>query len=788
MIHTLRRRTILAAMGCLLAALYSPANEPWNAPDLNPVTLQPAPEHEPVVLVRNGVALGEIVVCTEGRMVTAAVKDLQGFIKASTGAELPIVKERGDRPAMVVGECPDARAQGLDAEQMPVEGFALRTAPGTVFIVGHDEAGTTWGIDEFLERFVGVRWYWPEPRRSGERLGTSVTTTDVLLIPPTSLSDAPVFRKRHRWPSGGPRIGNADMVGHDRRLRSYNSWPVNLMVHAPHGWAALYSEKRPEIFQLRSDGQRDVGMLCYGDALTLQTYLEEIGYQLKARQAGTDLERGRRIIEENAVTVSPADMAVSCRCADCRQLWDDAGGIYSTASRVLGTFVSRLAAEVKRRWPELTVIFLPYKNYTYAPSGITFPDNVEIQICGMPGLAQYKDPVINAAEQANIDAWVRLSGRRIQNWHYSCWPADRTKAAYLFPHTIQAHYRANRNRTVGSFINGVGDHWPRQHVSLYVWLKVLWNPEFDVDAAISEYCRRMYGPAEAPMREVVGMLIDGWESREWPDHRFSPKAVYEASYPRDDVLEMETLLAQAKTLAAADPLVTKRLAYYTEPLEAFFAESRQYAEGTGLQPLNVVQTAEEPNIDGRLDEPEWNSIKPVAFVRALDRKQTQPTYPTALQAVWTRGGVTFGFRMSEPEPDKLQRDIGKDSRDASLMWWNDNVELFLDVAGERAGYYHFIVNANGALYDGKGKDTSWNAEGVEAAASIGPDFWTLEVFIPISTFSDAIAPGTGVQWYGNFTRHRVTDRSSREYQRLNTTHAGPSNDQNAFGPIRFIER
>ena len=760
-----------------------------EAADLNPVTLRPAPTHAPVVLVRGGQPLGQIVRHADDRMTRAAVQDLQRFVLAGTGAQLPVVDQRGPGPAVVVGDCPDAGAAGLTSGAMPVAGFGIKTAPDTVFIVGNGP-GTTWGVDEFLERFVGVRWYWPEERGSADLLGTSIKESTDLVVPPTSLTDAPVFRKRHRWPSGGVTIGNADMVAHDRRLRSYDSWPTKLIVHAPHGWAELYQEPRPQIFQLRNDGGRDFGMLCYGHPLTLQTYLEEIDLQLTSRAApdGKPLSRGRRIIDGNAVTVSPGDMSVSCRCEHCRALWDDEGGIYSTASRVLATFVAKLAREVRTRWPALRVIFLPYKNYTYAPRGVSFPDNVEIQICGMPGLAQYKDRAVNAAEQANIDAWVLLSGRKIQNWHYSCWPADRTKAAYLFPHTIQAHYRANRDKTVGSFINGVGNHWPRQHLSLYVWLKVLWCPEFDVDAAIAEYCRRMYGPAVGPMRELVGMLIAGWEEREWSDHTFSPKAVHEESYPRRDVERMEELLAGARELAAGDELVTKRLAYYSAPLEAFFAESKQYVEGTGLKALVVVQAAEDPVVDGALDEPSWSSAQPVSFVRARDREQSQPSYPTTLRAVWTRRGVTFGFHMVEPEPGSLKRDIGPGSRDAALMWWNDNVEIFLDVAGRRSGYYQFIVNANGAFFDGKGTDTSWDAQGVKAAATLGADSWSMEVFIPFATFEDALAPGTGVQWYGNFTRHRVTDGTAREYQRLNTTFAGPSNDQNAFGPIRFVEQ
>ena len=67
---------------------------------------------------------------------------------------------------------------------------------------------------------------------------------------------------------------------------------------------------------------------------------------------------------------------------------------------------------------------------------------------------------------------------------------------------------------------GTTDHWPRQHISLYCWLKVLWNPAFDMDAAIEEYVRRMYGPAADPMRELVKMQTEGWEKARLPGGRF----------------------------------------------------------------------------------------------------------------------------------------------------------------------------------------------------------------------------------------------------------------------------
>ena len=73
------------------------------------------------------------------------------------------------------------------------------------------------------------------------------------------------------------------------------------------------------------------------------------------------------------------------------------------------------------------------------------------------------------------------------------------------------------------------------------------------------------------------------------------------------------------------------------------------------------------------------------------------------------------------------------------------------------------------------------------AAHVGKDFWSLEVYVPHAAFPDARKPGTGVVWYGNFTRHRVAGRDPREYHRLNTTYEPGSHNTMAFGPIRFVE-
>jgi hypothetical protein len=801
-----RRILSLCFLVSVLAAKPGAAGAaPWEAKDLNPVTVREAPKQEPVLIVSNGAPAAVIAVPgPKSRPMAEAAKRLQFFIEKTSGAKLAITNRVPEGPALVLGACPEAAQAGLKPDAMPAEGFAIKTVGNKVFITGNTNSpinGAIWGSFEFAERVLGVRWFLPIPQTNGDDFGICVIPASTLAVPPLWIEDAPYFRKRVIWPdSNDPWRGAGLQMGPLHQfLRAGNSWPVDLKVHSPNWSKTAYTNTAPEVFQLKADGTRDFSVLCYSSPKTLEAYLEQIQNFVDKKKFFLGIMNGQ------AITVSPADVELSCTCPDCKAMWNKDGGSQGTASRIMVRFVANLAQAVKTRWPDrpFTIIFLPYLNYTTCPEGARFPDNVEVQICGMPGMASYKEPSVLAADQRNIDSWMAASGRKIQNWEYDVWPAHKTKAAFLYPHVVQRFYLANRDKTVGTFINGEFNHWPRQTVSLYAWMKCLWNPDFPVDAAIDSFCERLFGPAAAAMRELVGLQMKGWEDSRWPDGRFSPKAIYEISFPRETVKHMEALYARAREEAKADPLIMARLDYLKEDLEAFFKESRDFAEGTGFKPLLLQKVGEAPVLDGKLDEPNWERALPVSFVKATGKDKGAPAqYPTVLSGLWTPEGIYLGFRMSEPFMDLLETRHG--GHDNGEMWWDDNVELFLDPSGQSAGDFHqIIINAAGNTLDNHNKDLTWEATTMKTGVFKGPDFWSLEVFLPFALFPNARLPTPGAAsssfWTGNFTRHRVGDRSNiaggppkregsvREYQRMNTTGSITSDNLSDFAEIRFSE-
>jgi len=176
-------KTVILFFGIIfiiLATGYVSRASELNPPDLNPAEILKKPKHNPVDLVTNGQAVAEIYYGENcGRQVATVTKELISAIKDATGADIKIVKKlTPDKPTLIIGDCPEAKKAGLDGTKMPIEGFEIKTAPQRIFIVGNDDVGTAWGVIDFMERFMGVRFYWPG------KSGASIPKSQDLVIKP----------------------------------------------------------------------------------------------------------------------------------------------------------------------------------------------------------------------------------------------------------------------------------------------------------------------------------------------------------------------------------------------------------------------------------------------------------------------------------------------------------------------------------------------------------------------------------------------------------------------------
>jgi hypothetical protein len=260
------------------------------------------------------------------------------------------------------------------------------------------------------------------------------------------------------------------------------------------------------------------------------------------------------------------------------------------ASLVMGLFVKRMCEEVKRRWPDKKVMYLPYWNYQKCPDGVQFPDNLMVMVCTTGGpMALMRQPDSRRATEANLRAWSAKVGGPITDWDYSDRGSGWTYAPLQYPQLVRDFYRTNRTCLAGSFLNGgIMSDWTTTAPTLYVWMKVLWNPELDVDAVLDEMCRRLYGKAGNTVRELIRLECDRWETAPWTHHLADegciPPPLFQEIWPKDVAGRMKSLRDKALAELAADPVGRQRFLYWTWTFDSFLQEAQGTQTKTGGKP------------------------------------------------------------------------------------------------------------------------------------------------------------------------------------------------------------
>jgi hypothetical protein len=605
-------RFIAVSAAAVAMAFPAMAGEEIMQHDLSPVTRLEAPAHPPVEIVHERRARAVVYVADRdpSANLKRLVAELVAVVRLSTGATLEQVARppAAGRPAIVIGDCAEARKAGINAAKIPIEGFVVKTAANRVYLVGSTKAlppgsarwakwsndGSAWAVADFLERLVGVRWYWPT-----ELGGRCVTRARSLAIPPVHYTDQPVFRLREYHPPQGwklpararssdreplpfppgaipDEVEAVNMSTYLPLVRGGCSWPYKIKVHQPQGLARRskeWHEQHKDMMAVKKDGTRSTTMLCYSSPKALE-------YLLAGCERVWDEGGGATWVTSTCVTVSPADSVVACHCSACRKTFAKGSGTPNGgASLIMATFVKRMCEAVKRRWPDKKVIYLPYWNYDECRKEVQYPDNLVV----MSAMTTYPMPL--TAQRENFEEAIqRLRDFRSQAcvpvtiWDYCvAW----TYGPYQYPHLVRDYCRAVKGISAGTFLNGMClGEWTNTAPTLYVWMRALWSPDLDVDAVLDEMCRRLYGKAGKTARELMKLECDVWEKGQWREDRIKqpggwpvPRRLFRVIFTPDVVQRMKALRDKALSELADDPVARQRFLYWTWTFDAFLKEA-----------------------------------------------------------------------------------------------------------------------------------------------------------------------------------------------------------------------
>ncbi|HKW62160.1 MAG TPA: DUF5916 domain-containing protein [Candidatus Acidoferrum sp.] len=203
------------------------------------------------------------------------------------------------------------------------------------------------------------------------------------------------------------------------------------------------------------------------------------------------------------------------------------------------------------------------------------------------------------------------------------------------------------------------------------------------------------------------------------------------------------------------------LARFSSP-DCASAQTQKNASGRVTSQVGATAEAtrveQAPKLDGTLDDPVWQSSKPVAEFRQQEPNEGETsTEKTEVRILYTRHAVYFGIHCYDSDPAKivateLRRDVSQNL--------DDHFEILIDSTHNRRGGYVFQINPLGTQMDGLvveeqsgGESTDFDAgwDGVWISeARITADGWTATVEIPFTTLN--FTQSQNVVWGLNFKR------------------------------------
>ena len=143
-----------------------------------------------------------------------------------------------------------------------------------------------------------------------------------------------------------------------------------------------------------------------------------------------------------------------------------------------------------------------------------------------------------------------------------------------------------------------------------------------------------------------------------------------------------------------------------------------------------LSSGETITIDGNLDDPAWTSVawtdKPFEDIAAPAFPHLTPpeAYQTRVKVRWDASFVYMAAEVNEPLIWGNVTGHNEDLTNGKAPWWNNDFEVFIDVAGSTHYYKEFEMNVRNATYDVMWRvpDGGMNSSGVPCNNSVATEW------------------------------------------------------------------
>lgn len=478
----------------------------------NPTT--PPQSGNPISIVKAGAANAVVIVAQDASERTSAAADtLVAYVAKSTGAALPVMTEAQFQASAAETNDDVVRVYvgtaGLDGDshvanmldQLVEDGYVIHPhGKNRLTIIGPTDIGTEYGVYEFLERYVGVRWLMPGPD------GEDVPQHADLAVPNRDVKDEPAYLSRVLYPLQYTTEAGSNPTIHEwgvhNRLRLQNSgYEHNVWRMFP---PDQYAAGHPDYFTQKNGTPYIPGpnwgwQPCYSNPDTVQVAVDWIVDYFNSHPDETSVSLAVNdngaFCEENPDHLNYTDKKNSLGLTDMSDIY------YTWVNEVVEKVLAHEGLEDK--WFGL----LAYQE-VYDPPSFSLHERV------VPYLTKdrmaWSDPQVLAKDQAVMAAWNQRAAH-IGFYDYT----------YGVPYSLPRVYNnvmadmfkyGSDNNAIAYF----AELFPNIGEGPKPWLmtKLLWNPDQDVDVLTNEWYTRAVGADAAPyLKAYYDHWNDFWENR-----------------------------------------------------------------------------------------------------------------------------------------------------------------------------------------------------------------------------------------------------------------------------------
>lgn len=444
-------------------------------------------------LVKQGQPRASIVVAKAADpQVRRAALTLQTYIFKSSGARLPIVASTKGA-AIHVG--PSFAIKNLDRKKLDLHGFVMGAIDArNYYIVGGSGWGTEFGVFDFLERYLGVRWLFP-----GD-IGTDIPRRLTIDIPDARVADKPVFISRQFSPLTHIN-GNQppELWARHNRMKPRIRFHHNLLHLFP---VEKYGKTHPEFYPILN-GKRYIPSTKYDEKW--QPNLAAPGIVDAAVAEIEDFFR--RYPNETTFSLGMNDSNNWDESPESKARRNGKSNFlgFEDVSDDYFEFANAVVEKVLKRHPDKWFGTLAYHGIVEPPTRVKVHPRI------VPFLTydrmRWEDPKGRAYIQKVTQQWTTASPN-VAWYDYAYGMSYQLPRVY--PHTMQQYLSWGATHQVKFSYAEIYPNWgegPKQ----YVFARLLWNPHQDVDALLDDWYLHCAGPKAAPrLKEYYAIWEKFW--------------------------------------------------------------------------------------------------------------------------------------------------------------------------------------------------------------------------------------------------------------------------------------